>query len=648
MAGAMPTEIFEPAVTQAIADAQLAARQRRTRTVTVDGTQATIRSPFPSPGDWRPNWIYFLLIDRFNNPSRPPNGTWNQRFDFRQGGNFEGVRAQLGYLADLGVKAIWLSPVLKNSRPNWRFNYHGYGQQDLLNLDERFASDGTRATAERELTALVDEAHARGMYVILDIVLNHTARAFDYALPSGVVSIFGDAGVMNGPLGSEPPVQWLNGFGFPRADWQNRLDPPAQLHNDDAIWPTDLQNHLFFRRRGKVLNHTPDQSGFVRGDFEDMRQLVVEYDATQPGQEQVRSRYGPMPVLGILIRAHHYLIARYDFDGFRIDTVKYVHPESVEIFGNAMREFAISLGKLNFFTFAEVYDNEETIAKFTGRNGGSGEGFGVDSALDFPLFYKLGGVAKRQIDVREIQKVFQDRKRQEAELLSSHGEAGRFFVSFLDNHDQSQRIQHPHTPPAQVTLALALLFTLQGIPCVYYGTEQGLSGTVDGSGNPDLSGNESSREALWGKPGAFSTSTAAFQHVRSLSSLRATEPPLTFGRLYFREVSGNGIDFGHSFGAGGVLAYSRILVDREVVVVANTGDQQFSGAVLVDRDINATPRQMTVAYSNRGTAGGGTVRLIPAANFHRDGQVFVGPAAAIDVVLGPSEVQVVVPVQAVP
>jgi glycosidase len=448
---------------------------------------------------------------------------------------------------------------------------------------------------------------------------------------------------MNGSLGSEPDIQWLNGFGLPRADWQNRLDPPAQLHADDAIWPSDLQNHLFFRRRGSKLSDKPDERGFVRGDFGDMRQLVVEYDATQPGQEQLRAQYGIAPVLSILIRAHQYLMARYDFDGFRVDTVKYVDSEAIEIFGNAMREFALTLGKKNFFTFGEVYDNEETIAQFIGRNGGSGEGFGVDAALDFPLFFKLPGVAKGIIDVAEIRTVFQNRKRLEAELLSSHGEAGRFFVSFLDNHDQHERIQHPATPVEQITLALALLFTLQGIPSLYYGTEQSLTGTVDANGDADLNAKESSREALWGKPGAFSTATPVFRQIQSLSRLRESEPPLTYGRLYFREVSGNGIDFGHSLGSGGLVAFSRILVDREILVVANTGTQAFSGAVLVDRDINATPHQMSVAYSNKGNAATGTVRKIPTANFHRDGQVVVGSAAVLDVVLAAGEVQVLVP-----
>ncbi len=640
----MPASIFEPAVVQTIADAQTAARQGTTKTVVLNGAPRQFPSPFPSPGDWRECWIYFLMLDRFNRGGGPPQGTWNQRFDFRQGGTFQGVQTQLAYLEALGVRAIWLSPVLKNSRPpGWAYNYHGYGAQDFLRLDERFASDGTLATAERELAALIDEAHARGIYVILDIVLNHAARVFDYVRPGGVVSSFGDAAVMNGALGTEPPVQWLNGFGFPRADWQDQLDPAPLLSPDDAVWPVDLQNHLFFRRRGSKLTDAPGDFGFVRGDFGDMRQMVVEYDASQPGQEALRARYGVSPVLNILIQSHAYLIARYDLDGFRIDTVKYVNPEAIETFGNAMREFALSVGKSNFFTFAEVYDNEEVIAKFTGRNGGSGDGFGVDAALDFPLFYKLPRVAKGIEDVASIRAVFQERKTQERELLSSHGEAGRYFVSFLDNHDQHERIQHPLTPAGQVTLALALLFTLQGIPCVYYGTEQGLSGTVDANGQPDLTANESSREALWGKPNAFDTGAAAFQEIRKLSDLRNLEPPLRFGRLYFREVSGNAIDFGHSSGAGGIVAFSRILYDREVVVAANTGAQAFAGAVLVDRDLNVAPRPMRIAYSNLGNAGNATVLQIPNANFFHDGQVSSGPAAALPVTLAAGEVQVFVP-----
>jgi hypothetical protein len=391
----MPTTISSPDLLQAIAATQAAARQPQTKRVQVGGTPNDVPYPFPSPVDWRDCWIYFLMLDRFANPSVAPRGpAWNQVFGHRHGGTFKGVQSQLGYLADLGVKAVWLSPVLKNSKPDFDFNYHGYETQDFVNVDERFASDGTRATAERELTQLIEEAHARGLYIILNVVLNHAGRVFDYERPAGVVSIFADSQVINGALGSEPHIQWLNGFGFPRSDWRDDLPAPAALSVDDAVWPADLQDRFFFRRRGSKLTDKPDARGFVPGDFGDMRQLAAEYDASVLGQESLRAKYGVAPVMAILIRAYQYLIAKYDVDGYRIDTVKYVLPDAIRNFGNAMREFGLSVGKKNFFTFGEIYDDEQTIAEFVGRRTEGGEGFGIDAALDFPLFYKLPAVAK--------------------------------------------------------------------------------------------------------------------------------------------------------------------------------------------------------------------------------------------------------------
>jgi len=637
----MPSSIADSSVLATITDAQTAAREQRTKTVTVDGQSRTIQRPYPSPTEWRDCWIYFLMIDRFNNASAPPNQEWNRVCDVRQGGTFKGIRARLGYLQQLGVKAIWISPVLKNSKPDsWKWNYHGYATQDFLDVDARFASDGTQATAEKELTDLVDEAHARGIYVILDIVVNHASRVFDYVRGGGTVDSFTDASVINGPLGSEPPVQWLNGLGFPRADWQNQLPAPTQLNADDAVWPTELQNDLFFRRRGSKLNDTPDARGFVAGDFGTMRQLAAEYDATVPGQEDIRAQYGVTPVLNILIRSYAYLMARYDFDGYRIDTVKYVHPSIIETFGNAIREYALSIGKANFFTFGEVYDNEDRIADFIGRNNGKPEeSFGVDAALDYPLFYDLPCIAKGMDDVSNLRGIFQHRKDEEAKLLSSHGEAGRYFVTFLDNHDQSERFKHPLTPDEQVKLGLTLMFTLQGIPCVYYGTEQLLQGTVDANGQPDLTCPESVREALWGKTNGFSTTTSMFLEIQRLAQLRQSEPALRYGRLYFREVSGNGTDFGQSFGTGGIVAFSRILGDREILIAANTGDAEFTGKILVDRDLNAKSQNMIQAYASKTGGGTGSVQMVDATIWS-DGVGTPARIAAMDVRLAPREVQV--------
>lgn len=107
----MPQDLSSREVVDAIVAAREAAASNATRTVQVQGGDRTIPYPYPSPVDWREHWIYFLLLDRFNNPDDDPKGTkqdvaWNQRFDFRQGGTFTGVTEQLDYFEALGVGAL--------------------------------------------------------------------------------------------------------------------------------------------------------------------------------------------------------------------------------------------------------------------------------------------------------------------------------------------------------------------------------------------------------------------------------------------------------------------------------------------------------------------------------------------------------------
>ncbi|HEV2481563.1 MAG TPA: alpha-amylase family glycosyl hydrolase [Puia sp.] len=628
----MPATITDPAIQAAFA------------AIREDGA-------FPSPADWRDIWIYMLMTDRFNNPVQAPASTaatppsaWNERYGYRQGGTFKGIEARLDYLAALGVGALWITPVLKNSMaPGWEYNYHGYGIQDFLAIDGRFASDGTEATAEQELAELVAAAHARGIYIIFDIVINHTAQVFDYDLNGGIVADFTNPAIMNAPPGSEPPIEWIDHTGTPQPAWTDTL--PPGIGPDDAVWPSDLQRADFFRRRGNRLSDaSPAPGQFIKGDFDTLRQLVMEYAATAANQQTLRTQYGEYPLLTILIMAYWYLIARFDIDAFRIDTVKYVNPDIVENFGNAIREFALSIGKKNFFIFGEIYDNEQTIEDFIGRN--STDGFGIDAALDYPLFYVLPGFAKGTLPVETVRSIFINRKVAEAEKLSSHGEAGKYFVSFLDNHDQWQRFNTPDTPPQQILLGLAILFTLQGIPCVYYGTEQGLQGTVNANGQPDLSAPESVREAIWGKtPVAFDQTNPFYRDLQTIGTLRNNESTLQYGRIYFRELSGNGRDFGLSTGIGGVLAFSRILAAREVLILANSSTTNaFQGFVLADTDTNRTLPLFTVAYSNLGTTGTGRMQYFPSVNFY-SGTQFTGAAEAIalHIVLAPMEVQILTP-----
>ncbi|MCG2624142.1 alpha-amylase family glycosyl hydrolase [Arthrobacter sp. I2-34] len=569
----MTTSVFGPEVDDAFRQSHTA----RQHSVAAAGGHRQIPVPFPSPQDWRDVWIYQILTDRFHNPQAQPRRNWDDTTEDFQGGTLNGVRDKLDYLQELGVGALWLSPVQMNCR--YRRTYHGYGIQNFLQIDPRLASDPVAAQhdpglAERELGELVDAAHARGLYVIFDVVLNHAGDVFEYVRD-------GNSGTSEAPFSDVPyPVRWRDENGQGRADWPDAAGAtgasPAGL-----VWPHELQGNNYFRRQGLM-------KGEGDGDFASLKEFATE-----------RSEF----LRNVLIRAHQYLIAKFDADGFRIDTLKFIEPEFARVFGNAIREYALSIGKQNFFTFGEIWDSEEKIAAYIGRNTASDSSdlIGVDAALDFPLFYALPWVAKGLQPPSALADLYAHRKEVQRGILSSHGDAGRFFVTFLDNHDQHQRLYFtgpgdPHRFDDQLTLAVGCLFALQGIPCLYYGTEQGLNGAGGVL--------EAVREALWGRPGAFDPGHAFYQSIRRLALVRRAQPALRYGRQYFRPVSGNGRDFGISEFAGGIVSFSRILNDTEIVVAANTNTSEaWTGHVLVDSTLNPAGSTFADLFTNKPAPG---------------------------------------------
>jgi Alpha amylase, catalytic domain len=224
--------------------------------------------------------------------------------------------------------------------------------------------------------------------------------------------------------------------------------------------------------------------------------------------------------------------------------------------------FALSVGKKNFFTYGEVFDNDEKIAGFIGRSTrDQSELVGVDAALDFPLRFTLPPVIKGFASPATVSGMYRHRKDVEREILSSHGDATRFFVTFLDNHNVKERIRFvdpndEHKFDPQVTAGLACLFGLQGIPCVYYGSEQGLHGKGT---------DEAVREALWGGPG-FDETNPFYVAISAIATVRREAAALRYGRQYFRPISGDGQHFGVSPFPGGIISFSRILNDQEIIV----------------------------------------------------------------------------------
>jgi glycosidase len=162
----------------------------------------TGRSFTRSPAAWEDQVLYFLMLDRFSDGreqgfrgndgglvgsgSTPPfqpgdagnaiqteaeAAAWREAGGRWVGGTLRGLASKIGYLQRLGVTALWISPIFR--QVPYQDTYHGYGIQNFLDVDPHF---GTR----QDLKALVRLAHRHGIYVILDIILNHSGNVFSY------------------------------------------------------------------------------------------------------------------------------------------------------------------------------------------------------------------------------------------------------------------------------------------------------------------------------------------------------------------------------------------------------------------------------------------------------------------------------------
>lgn len=571
--------------------------------------------PFQSPGDWRDQVIYFIIVDRFNNPAalpvHQPYDDANQNVAaLYQGGKFQGIQQQLAYIKGLGAGALWLSPVLKNI-PVDQGCYHGYGIHNFLRANPKFCSDPTNQDlADQELRALVDAAHKIGLYVIFDIVLNHAGDVFTY---NGADQVNFSPTVL--------PVQWRDATGTSIPTWTDAAIIPAPRPLDADIWPSELQSNQYFRRQGMAID--------VIGDFDSLKQMVSENPDVQR----------------FLIRAYQYIIAKFDVDGFRIDTVRYLQGNLPQLFGNAMREYALILGKRNFFTFGEIWDNNTAadIPNFIGRNtqilGDMDSPVGIDAALDYPLVWPLIAALKGFGPFSDVAAMYNQRKQLDQYILSSHGDASRYFVTFIDNHDMQQRFrwQQPGDPTQfddQVSMGVACLYCLPGVPCLYYGTEQGLHGRGSDVGV---------REALWGLVPGFPTTTSFYVEIQKIAKVRGQQPALRYGRFYFRPISGDNYHFGISTFQNGVLAWSRIINDEEVVIVANASTTQpQSVSVILEITLSSPGQNLQILYSNQTapTAPAPVQQLAQASVIEVDGSTSNGPLNCARVTLQPMEVQI--------
>lgn len=486
------------------------------------------------------------------------------------GGDLAGLTGALDYIKGLGATAVWTTPIMRNVPAQGGIgNYHGYSVQDFLDVDPHF---GTRA----ELDAYVAAAHARGMRVFLDIVLNDTAHLKGYRECGGEAC---------GRYVSKAERPYRDASGVPFDDQahacdfaQHRPFPSLDLASfpytpvvpaDPAFrkQPDWLNDPLLYHNRGSV--DFADPESMISGDLFGLDDLFTLH---------------PRVIAG-MIDIYRQWIEQHGVDGFRIDAARHVEPEMWQQWWPAIRSAASAQGKDGFFAFGEANDPDPAHTS----------AFAVASTLpavlDIPFMTAAREVVASGAPTTRLAALFDA-----DDGYTRPDTDARFLPTLLSTHDagrigayvvRDDRGAGEGTRLARVELAYALLFTARGIPVVYYGDEQGFTGDevyegamseaarqdmfptrvaayADPALNPRLGAAGSGAGAGVGAGSHLDPSHPLYQHIRALAALRAAHVALRRGVQLPRYASPEV--------GGGLFAFSRVDRDERVehLVILNT------------------------------------------------------------------------------
>ena len=568
----------------------------------------------PSPPAWEDQVFYFLLVDRFSDGKeigyRDNNGVkvsgngipmfsrehagnisrdqWVANGQGWKGGNLKGLIGKLGYLQRLGITALWVSPVFK--QVEFAETYHGYGIQNFLSLDPHFGT-------ENDLVELVQTAHSMGIYVVLDIIINHTGNVFSYN-PDRYLTTDQNGNSYLDPRwdGNTYEVAGFNdAHGNPTIPFRSE----ATHNTKEAVFPLELQEPTTFTRKGRI-NSWDNDPEFREGDFCDLKDVYHGFGLSD--------NYTPSKALQVLTAVYKYWIALADVDGFRIDTVKHMDIGATRYFASVIHEFAQTLGKDRFFLIGEItggraraFDTLETT--------------GLDAALGIDeIPEKLEYLAKGYRNPSDYFDLFRNSMLVNKE---SHTWFRDKVVTVFDDHDQVRKgnWKGRFCAPSEneegsklILNVLALNALTLGIPCVYYGSEQYFNGhaTEERDGNDVFL-----RESMFGGGyGSFESSgyhffnenSYAYIEFAKILKIRKSELALRRGRQYLREISGDGVHFGFPkmFGTEirSVVPWSRILDTQEIVVAINTNyNEAVTAWVTIDNDLHNAGSTLLCVYS---------------------------------------------------
>lgn len=461
--------------------------------------------------------VYFMLTDRFNNGDKSNDHSYGRKFDGKDevgtwhGGDFKGVTEKLDYIKSLGMNAIWVTPIVEQvhgfigggAQGSFPFyGYHGYWALDFTKIDKNLGS-------EEDFQRFIEEAHKRGIRVLIDVVMNHAGYA--------TLKDLQDLGLEELALNTDKlPDDW--------SDFKPRgLYGTWGSVNGSINYKTKSWNKWWgpsWVRAGLPGHDEPgveEENLLVGGlpDFKTESKNFVKLPQFFKNKKDTNAKDLPnATIVDYLVSWHTYYVRNFGVDGFRADTVKHVDPDAWEKLSKeahkALKEWKANnptkkLDDLPFFMVGEYYDHGVSRDLWYDK--------GFDSLINFDYqkysttYAQCMSAAEQTFD--KYSQVVQEKGFNFLSYISSH-DTKLFFADYEDFDFQKRAANSFLMLPGQIQ--------------VYYGDESGRRLMKDG-GVLDQSVRSDMNWADLDKP----ENKDLIEHWSKLSNFRLNHPAIAAG-----------------------------------------------------------------------------------------------------------------------
>jgi alpha-amylase len=438
---------------------------------------------------WESASIYFLLTDRFNNGNNSNDFNFERTSETAvlrgfEGGDIQGITQKLkeGYFTDLGINAIWLTPVVEqihggtDEGTGFTYGFHGYWTKDWTSLDPNF---GTK----KDLQELVSMAHSRGIRIVLDAVINHTGpeTEIDKVWPSNWVR-------------TSPKCDYKSYDTAIYCTLVENLPDILTESNENVSLPKDLINK--WKAEGRYE--------------EEMKELNEFFE---------RTGYPRAPRFYIIKWLTDFILD-YGIDGYRADTVRHIE-ESVWAEFNKECSYAFEKWKQNnpdkildnnsFYMVGEVY-GYEVISNGKIYDFGDKKVNYYENGFNSMINFEFKKNAKE--DYEKLFSMYSD------SLNKYSGELQ--VLNYLNSHDDSDSFDINRVKPYETGTKLLLS---PGTAQIYYGDESARSLIVEGAnGDANLRSNMN-----WEEIETDQDTKSVLTHWRKLGKFRKNHPAIGAG-----------------------------------------------------------------------------------------------------------------------